>query len=73
MSMRKIYRQIAREHGVSAGDVRREIQAAINEAYREPNEYARQIKCKGSAPTPEEFIAYAAVKLSAARNETHPA
>lgn len=34
MSMRKIYRKIAREHGVSPKEVREEMQAAIMQAYQ---------------------------------------
>lgn len=36
MSMRKIYRKIAKEHGVSPKEVREEIQAAITQAYENP-------------------------------------
>ena len=36
MSMRKIYRKIAREHGVSPKEVREEMQAAIMQAYQNP-------------------------------------
>ena len=34
--MRKIYRKIAREHGVSVTEVKQDMQTAINAAY-EPN------------------------------------
>lgn len=32
MDMRKIYRKIAREHGVSVAEVKRDMQEAINAA-----------------------------------------
>ena len=36
MNMRKIYRKIAKENGVSVKEVRQEMQAAITEAYTSP-------------------------------------
>ena len=36
MNMRKIYRKIAKKNGVSVQEVRREMQAAITEAYTDP-------------------------------------
>ena len=36
MSMRKIYREIARKNGVSVKDVKRDMQAAIAAAYQNP-------------------------------------
>lgn len=65
MNMRKIYRKIAKENGVSVQEVRREMQAAITEAYTDPlndNEitkaYQKQVPRKGEIPTPEELIRY---------------
>jgi hypothetical protein len=62
---RKIYKEIARKHGVSIGEVRRDIQAAIDEAYKTPNFYTRCIYCEGDKPTPEEFIAHIARRVEA--------
>ena len=36
MSMRKIYRKIARENGVSVKEVKEDMQAAITAAYQNP-------------------------------------
>ncbi len=65
MNMRKIYRKIAKENGVSVREVRREMQAAITEAYTDPlndNEitkaYQNRVPRKGEIPTPEELICY---------------
>ena len=67
MSMRSIYRQVAKKSGVSAKEVRKEIQATITEAYTNPlnqNEiakaYQNRVPCKGEIPTPEEMIRYLA-------------
>ena len=44
MNMRKIYRKVAKEYGVSVEEVKREMQAAITDAYTNPlnnNEISR--------------------------------
>lgn len=65
MSMRRIYRQVAKKYGVSTKSVKEEIQAAITEAYTNPlndNEitkaYQSRVPSKGEIPTPEEMIRY---------------
>ncbi len=59
MSMRKIYRKIAKENGVSAKEVRQEMQAAIKEAYTAPRNNNPITKaCQNEIPTPEELIYY---------------
>ena len=64
MGMRKIYRQIARENGVSVKEVRNEIQEAICAAYQNPPEdgvtaaYQGKIPCRRDIPTPEEVICF---------------
>lgn len=56
MSMRKIYRKIAKEHGVSPKEVREEIQAAITQAYENPPDdnitvaYQNRVPRKGKIP-----------------------
>lgn len=59
MNMRKIYRKVAKEYGVSVEEVKREMQAAITDAYTNPlnnNEitkaYQSRVPCKGEIPTP---------------------
>lgn len=68
IKMKKVYREIAKDYGVSAAEVRREIQAAVADAFysRESEETAGAwdgIQCKGDVPTPEEFILFAAEKI----------
>lgn len=70
MSMRKIYRELARKHGVSAKEVRQEMQAALTEAYTDPqnnNEitkaYQSRMPRQGEIPTPEEAVRYLAGKV----------
>ena len=55
---RKLLRKVAREHGVSLNEVKREIQAAIDHAYTNPTEEALQIPHKGEKPTADEVIAH---------------
>ena len=68
MNMRKIYKSIAKRHGVSMAEVRRDMQAAIDEAYKIPNDHALCVQREGDKPTPEELIAYVAQKV---RTEGH--
>lgn len=64
MNMKKIYREIAKEYGVTVEEVKRDMQAAIEEAYKKPsksdNEKNMQdgVPCKGKVPTTEEFLKY---------------
>lgn len=74
MSMRKVYRQIARQNGGRVSEVKAEMAAAIAAAYRNtPADggitaaYRRQILCKEDVPAPEEFIRYAAGKILKAK------
>ncbi|SHH37839.1 Sporulation initiation factor Spo0A C terminal [Anaerosphaera aminiphila DSM 21120] len=66
MSMRKIYREVAKKHGVS---VKEEMQKALDHAYSNTADdgvivaYQKQVPSKGDIPTPEEFIKYAVNKV----------
>ncbi len=68
MSNRKIYRKVAKAHGVSVKEVKTEMQAAINDAYSNPfsnditRAYQNKVPRKESIPTSEEFISYAVNK-----------
>lgn len=44
MSMRKIYRELAKKHGVSVKEVREDMQAALTEAYTNPLKTMRSQK-----------------------------
>lgn len=61
---RKIYRQIAKKHGVSLKEVKRDMQASIDEAYKNPNPFARSVPSKGDKPTAE-FTDYLAQIIKA--------
>lgn len=69
MSMRKIYRKVAKKHGVSVKEVKEEMQKALDYAYTNtPDDeiteaYQKQVPSKGEIPTPDEFIKYAAKKI----------
>lgn len=69
MSMRQIYRKIAKENGVTPAEVKRDMQAAIDHAYQNtPDDgitvaYQNQVPRKGEIPTAEEFIRFAAQKI----------
>ena len=70
MSMRSIYRKIAKKYGVSAQSVKEEIRAAIAETYTDPNNnneitkaYQRRVPAKGEISTPEELVRYAAQRV----------
>lgn len=70
MDMEELYRRIALKNGVSAEEVRKEIQKAIDEAWKNPPEdggatraYQSLVPCRGSIPTPEELIRYAAREI----------
>ena len=67
MSMRKIYRKIAKKYGVSVQEVKTEMQSAINAAYRNNPEVVKRIPRKGEIPIPGEFIGYAADKIAKRR------
>jgi len=62
---RKLYRQVAKLHGVSVKEVKRSMQEAVDEAYKSPTDYALGINPTGK-PTVDEVIAHA-VKAAKAK------
>ena len=60
--MEKIMQEIAKDHGVSVEEVRRELELAIQAARANPDPQVQaqwaNIPCKGDIPTPEELIAH---------------
>ncbi len=62
MSMRRIYRKVAKKHGISVAEVRKDMQAAIDYAYQKSDKSEREkiiqksIPRKGEIPTAEELI-----------------
>lgn len=61
---RSIIRKVAKQNGVSVAEVKREMQAAIEAAYINPNAAAMVVPRKGTVPTPEELINYCAGIIS---------
>ncbi|MCO1604377.1 sporulation initiation factor Spo0A C-terminal domain-containing protein [Desulfosporosinus nitroreducens] len=63
--MRRVYRKIAKEHGVSVQEVKRDMRTAIEYAYKKPTRSESEktiqesIACKKGVPTPKEFVTYA--------------
>lgn len=69
MSMKKIYKKIAKKHGVTWQEVRNDIQSALNYCYSDPNRNILNVVCQGEVPkrgeipTPEEFTQYASKQI----------
>ena len=62
-NMKKIYRKIAKECGVSVAEVKRDMREAIDAAYEKPNFHARCVYRKGEKPTVEELIEHIARRI----------
>ena len=68
MSMRKVYRKVARKYGVTVEEVKREMQSAIDETYKSPDNnditkaYQDRVPREGEIPTVDEFIHYVSNK-----------
>lgn len=60
---RRDYRKIAKQHKVSVSDVKKDMQEAINEAYKNPTMHANCVPRKGEVPTIDEFISYTANRV----------
>ena len=69
MSLRNIYRKIAKGHGVSVAEVKREMQSAIDYAYKKNDKSERErviqesFSCKGEVPDAEDLINASVRKL----------
>ena len=69
MSMRNIYRKIAKQNGVSVQEVKSEMQKAVDAAWDNANKTAeniiaqKQIRPDGSKPTAEELIRVSSQKI----------
>ncbi len=65
MNIDKIIKAIAKKHGVSEAEVRKDMQSALYAAYTSASDsftttLQQDIPHKGIMPTPEEFIEYVA-------------
>lgn len=69
MSMRAIYRKVAKKHGVTAAAVKREMQAAIDCAYRQPDKTEaekssqKKVPAQSEIPTAKELICFLAKEV----------
>ncbi|HMM05963.1 MAG TPA: sporulation initiation factor Spo0A C-terminal domain-containing protein [Clostridiales bacterium] len=67
--MRTIYRKVAKKHGVTAAEVKREMQAAVDCAYRKPDKteaeksIQRRVPAQSKIPTAEELICFLASEV----------
>ena len=59
-----IYKAIAKQHGVSVEEVKREIQQAIDAAFVFPTPEALNVPRKGAVPMVDEIIAYTVQRLA---------
>ena len=57
---RKIYRKIAKKHGVSVTEVKRDMQKAVDETYKNPAFHAKCVYREGEKPTVGEFVDHVA-------------
>ncbi len=62
---KKIYKKIAKKYGVTAKEVKHDMQFAIDEAYKNPNFYARCVYSENEKPIVEEFIKHVANRIKA--------
>jgi len=58
-----MYREIAKNNGVSMREVKGEMQAAIDDVYSNPNAQALKIPRQDKIPTIDEFVKYAVKQL----------
>lgn len=58
-----IYKALAEKYGMTAFEMKREMQTAIDQAYKHPNAAAQAVPRKGAIPTAEEFIDYVVSRL----------
>ncbi len=72
-----VIRQVAKHHGISTSQCRREISEAIREAWRTTDPVIRQrqtdLAGKGRIPSPEEFILLLSSQLGSAHRVAHTA
>ncbi len=70
---RKTLRKIAKNHGVTAKEVKQDMQAAINATYQTPNLIHKTaqdaVPRKGEIPTVAEFVDYVAKEVK--QKEVH--
>lgn len=74
MSMKRLYRKVAKLHGVSANEVKKEVETAIRAAYQNPESteshkaWQQCVPAAAPVPTADEFIAYAVLQANKKQN-----
>lgn len=69
MNKKKLYKEIAKKHGVTWQEVRADMESALQQAYENPNSNIlnlirqNEVEKKGEIPTPEEFIRFGTQKI----------
>jgi len=53
-----VYEEVAKRYGVTAEEVQREMQSAIEQAFINPNHEILKIPRENTVPTVEEFFEY---------------
>lgn len=65
---RQIYKKIAKQNKTTIAQVKKEMQAAIDEVYVKPTFHANCIPCEGDIPTIDEFIEYCVTRIKDSGN-----
>ena len=60
---RSDYKKIAKKHGVSIQEVKRDMQAAVDAAYVNPAFHAQCVCSKGATPTVDELVTHVARRV----------
>lgn len=69
LNMRNIYRKIAKMYGVTVADVKKDMQEAIDYAYKKQNKSSNEkikqldVRYEDETPTTEEFLEYVLQEL----------
>ena len=69
MSMRNVYRQVAKANGISVAEMKKQMQSALDYAYTNADDNSdiklnqQKISSKNRIPTPDEVIQYAKIKV----------
>ena len=69
MSMRNVYRQVAKANGISVAEMKKQMQSALDYAHTNADNNSdikfnqQKISSKNRIPTPDEVIQYAKIKV----------
>ncbi len=69
MDLQKVLEEVAKNHGITAEEVHKEMQIALNTAWEQPADTQtgeskrKEMSPDDTAPTPEQFIQYIANQI----------